>query len=123
MSDRKVKLYRGRLIPGPSRRSTDPPLQAQGSSDIQWEEETQITACEEQTPSRFLSGEPQPLCPGVKTIKTGHLELLSESPFRLKVWETAWDAGRECFSGLPSIYKEMFKGGNKGWKRRDLGDW
>lgn len=123
MSERKLKQYHGGLIPGPSKRATDPCMQVQGSSDIQWQMGIQITACEEQTLSRFLSGEPQPLCPGVKPIKMSHLELLSESPFKLNRWDTVWDAGVECFLGLPSIFNEMFKSGTKDWKRRDLGDW
>lgn len=103
--------------PRTPRRTTDPSLQSQGSSDIQWQAGRQITDCEEQTPSRFSSEELQPLCSGVKPIK---MELLSASPLRLKGWDTVWDAGEECFLGLSSICNEVFKGGTEGWKRRGI---
>lgn len=44
VSERNLKQDHGGLIPGPSRRTTDPSLQAKGSSDIQWQVGTQITA-------------------------------------------------------------------------------
>lgn len=84
MSEGELKQYRGGLIPGPSRRTTDPFLQAQGALTYSGRQEHKLLPVRSKHLPTVMSGEPQPLCPGVKPIKMSHLELLSESPFRLK---------------------------------------